>query len=316
VPDANQHDLFGRLIQSGQPGKPGEQSAPGAPSKPGPPGVPSRHPTLPDGLPLARRKPGRIRVGTSGYSFDDWVGPFYPPGTRRTDMLDFYQQFFTTVEINATYYRTPPPASMQRMVERTPPEFDFMIKLPGALTHQRERERKPVAEFLDSIAPIVRSGKFAGALAQFPYAFHRSTASETYLGWIRHALPDIPLFVEFRHQSWDTDDLGNVLRELGVGFCSVDEPALPGLIPRRALVAGDVAYARFHGRNTATWWTGGGARYDYRYSRSELAEWAEVLESMAARAARTYVFFNNCHAGHAVINAKMMEDLLGLDFAE
>ncbi|MBD3236175.1 MAG: DUF72 domain-containing protein [Candidatus Eisenbacteria bacterium] len=270
----------------------------------------SREQGLPD---PARRQPGAVRVGTSGYSFPDWVGPFYPPGTKRHEMLDYYQRFFNTVEINATYYRIPPPATMQRMVERTPPHFDFMVKLPGALTHKREKQREPVESFRRCVEPMQEAEKLAGALAQFPYSFHRSPRSEAYLAWLRETLPEMPLFVEFRHRSWDRSDLSALLEALHLGFCSVDEPALPGLIPRRALTVGDVAYARFHGRNTATWWGGGSERYDYRYDESELAEWAAVLEGMAERATRSYIFFNNCHAGHAVLNAKMMEDLLGLE---
>lgn len=295
VRDSNQNDLFGRF---GGPSDTGDSTG-----------------LARSGVPVARRKPGPIRVGTSGYSFDDWVGSFYPPGTQRHQMLDYYKRFFNTVEINATYYRIPPPATMQRMVERTPPEFDFMVKLPGALTHKRERTREPVDGFKEAIAPIAEAGKLAGALAQFPYSFHRTSEAESHLRWMRRVLPEVPLFAEFRHQSWDTSDLGGLLQEIGVGFCSVDEPALPGLIPRRALVVGDVAYARFHGRNAAAWWAGGSERYDYLYKRDELAEWAEILRRMGERASRTYVFFNNCHAGHAVLNAKMMEDLLGLDFA-
>jgi len=294
VPDPSQADFFSGFTERAP------QGASGAPSGAG------------LGSPMTRRRPGNIRVGTSGYSFADWVGPFYPPGTKRHEMLDYYQQFFNTVELNATYYRIPPPATMQRMVERTPPHFDFMVKVPGPLTHKRERTREPVEDFVKALVPLREAGKFAGALAQFPYSYHRTSQSEAYLRWLRRALPEMPLFIEFRHKSWDTQDLGELLRDVGVGFCSVDEPALPGLIPRRALAVGEVAYARFHGRNTATWWGGGSERYDYLYNRAELTEWAGVLSQMAQRAKRTYIFFNNCHTGHAVLNAKMMEELLGL----
>jgi uncharacterized protein YecE (DUF72 family) len=299
-PDRNQADLFGQFVS----------------------GRPVRPPRLPDsavsgvrsgGVEMSRRKAGRIRVGTSGYSFADWVGPFYPPGTKRHEMLSYYQQFFSTVEINATYYRLPPPATMERMAERTPPDFEFMVKVPGALTHKREKIREPVTGFRQTIGPLQVAGKFAGALAQFPYSFRRSKESEAYLAWLRRALPEMPLFVEFRHKSWDTEDLGAFLQAADLGFCSVDEPALPGLIPRRALTVGKVAYTRFHGRNAATWWGGGSERYDYFYNQNELQDWAAVLKEMAQSAERTYVFFNNCHAGHAVLNAKTMEDLLGLE---
>lgn len=218
----------------------------------------------------ARCKPGPIRVGTSGYSFADWVGPFYPPGTRGGEMLTHYQRSFNTVEINATYYRLPPPAALRRMAERTPPDFRFMVKLPAALTHERREAAAPAGDYAATVAPLQQAAKYAGALAQFPFSFHRSAPNEDYLRRLKGVLPDHPLFVEFRHASWDGPDLEAFLRDVGCGFCSVDEPALAGLFPRRAAAVGDVAYVRFHGRNAGQWWSGGARRYDYLYSREEL----------------------------------------------
>lgn len=261
---------------------------------------------------ITRCKPGPIRVGTSGFSFADWVGPFYPPGTRSGEMLDFYQQQFNTVEINATYYRMPTPQMMTGMLRRTPPDFRFMVKLPGALTHKRDRESSPAREFLEACAPLLDAGRFAGALAQFPYSFKRSAQNEAYLHWLRTVVPGPPLFAEFRHASWDKPELSDFLKETDLGFCSVDEPALAGLFPRRALRAGPIAYVRFHGRNAADWWSGGALRYSYDYAAEELHQWIDLIKEMAGGAEQTYLFFNNCHAGHAVKNARMMEELLGL----
>ena len=103
-----------------------------------------------------------------------------------------------------------------------------------------------------------------------------------------------------------------LLADLNVGFCAVDEPALPGLFPNRTFLVGDVAYVRFHGRNGGDWWTGGPLRYDYNYIEAELNQWTGLIREMAAKAKQTYIFFNNCHAGHAVLNARMMEELLGI----
>jgi len=282
-----QHDLFG-------------------PPEPGPPAP------RPPAAPARRAAPGAIRVGTSGYSFADWIGPFYPPGTARGAMLPFYDRHFNTVEINATYYRIPPPATLERMGARTSDDFRFMVKLPGDLTHKRETLAQPARAFREAIAPLQEQGKFAGALAQFPYRFRRSTAAEDYLARLRAALPALPLFAEFRHASWDRPDLGPRLAELGYGFCSIDEPDLRGLIPQRAELVGDVAYVRLHGRNARDWWGGGSERYNYLYRREELEEWAGLVRGLAREAQRTYVFFNNCHAGHAVVNARMLEELLDL----
>lgn len=268
---------------------------------------------LATGAPTARCKPGPIRVGTSGYSFADWVGPFYPSGTKRSGMLEHYCRYFSTVEINATYYRIPPPQTMQRMAERTPPHFLFTVKLPGALTHKRHRNPEPVEGFRRAIGPLMEAGKYAGALAQFPYSFHRTPEAESYLEWLGAALPETPLFAEFRHASWDGADLEACLHKAGLGFCAVDEPSLSGLFPRRALLVGNTAYVRLHGRNSRDWWSGGSRRYDYLYDEKELEQWSTLITEMATRAGQTFVFFNNCHAGHAVLNARMMEELLGLE---
>jgi uncharacterized protein YecE (DUF72 family) len=277
------------------------------------PPAPAQPELFPDAAPERHSpSPGAIRIGTSGYSFDDWIGPFYPPGTRRSQMLAHYQRHFDTVEINMTYYRIPPPATLLRMAERTPPDFRFMVKLPGELTHQRREIAPAVTAFSAAIEPMRDSGKLAGLLAQFPFRFRRGAETEGYLRELRAALPTDPLFAEFRHASWDRDDLAELLADIGYGFCSVDEPALPGLIPRRALRVGETAYVRFHGRNARAWWGGGSERYNYRYAREELEEWAQLVRDLAREAQQTYLFFNNCHAGHAVVNARMMEELLRL----
>jgi uncharacterized protein YecE (DUF72 family) len=260
--------------------------------------------------PLQRADTGSVRVGTSGYSFADWVGSFYPPGTPRGGMLDHYQTRFRTVEINATYYRIPPPSTMQRMAERTSPDFEFMVKLPGELTHKRREIAAASEAFQRALVPLAEAGKLSGLLAQFPYAFHDTPESRRYLGDLRDALGPHPAVAEFRHASWDTPELRPLLESLGYGFCSVDEPDLPGLIPQRAFLAGETAYVRLHGRNAADWWGGGSERYNYLYSRPELEAWAGIVRDLAREARQTYVYFNNCHAGHAVVNARMLEDLL------
>ena len=104
------------------------------------------------------------------------------------------------------------------------------------------------------------------------------------------------------------------LRELGISYCAVDEPNLPGLVPPEAAATTGLGYVRLHGRNTKTWWGGNASeRYNYLYSEQELKEWAPKIQQIAASTQDTYVLFNNCHAGYAAKNAKTMQSILQPD---
>ena len=256
-------------------------------------------------------EPARILIGTSGYSFPDWVGPFYPPGTRSKDFLTFYAQHFGTVEVNSTYYGIPKPEVLERMADKTPDHFRFVVKLNQAMTHEHSLDPATLRSFLGAIEPLKRAGKYDGLLAQFPWAFQRTDENRRFLLSLRQQLVEEPLFVEFRHDSWLVPELQGSLREHRIGFCAVDEPRLRNLMPPVALVTSDDAYVRFHGRNARNWWgRGSGDRYDYDYRREELEEWVGKIRELADRARRVYLFFNNCHAGQAARSAKLMQELL------
>jgi uncharacterized protein YecE (DUF72 family) len=259
-----------------------------------------------------RWQPGRrILVGTSGYSFPDWVGPFYPLGLKRADMLPFYSERFPAVEVNSTYYRVPPPRVMAQMEEKTPPGFRFVVKAPQTLTHERRLDPAEIAGFRACLEPLAAAEKLDGVLLQFPWSFRPDRASRRLLAGARAALPDLPLWVEFRNASWAAPGTFEELRANGLGYCVVDEPGLPGLMPPVVELTAPAGYVRFHGRNAANWWgRGGGDRYDYLYSPPELTAWVAKIHDLARRAEKVYVFFNNCHAGQAARNAQLMQELL------
>jgi uncharacterized protein YecE (DUF72 family) len=258
-----------------------------------------------------RRSKAEILIGTSGYSFADWVGPFYPKGTPPAGFLDFYARQFPALEVNTTYYAVPEPALLERMARRTPAGYHFVVKLHRSMTHERSLDATTLRQFLDAIRPLKDAGKFDGVLAQFPGGYRRTPGNRHHLAALREALAGEPLFVEFRHDSWLTPELEPSLRRFHIGYCAVDEPALPGLLPPLALLTSEDAYVRFHGRNQAQWWGGGAKlRYDYGYSKEELAEWVRKIGELADLARRVYLFFNNCHAGQAARSAKLMQELL------
>jgi uncharacterized protein YecE (DUF72 family) len=255
--------------------------------------------------------PGPIVIGTSGYSFDDWEGSFYPPGTLKGNRLDHYVHHFPAVEINSTYYRIPHPAVMHKLVEKTPPGFEFTVKANEAMTHKRSRDPALYRSYLECLEPMRRADRFHGVVLQFPWAFRNEAPARAHLAFLRGALPDMPVWAEFRHASWNRPEVFRFLGDLDLGFIAVDEPALPGLFPPVVDVTSDVAYVRFHGRNAASWWgKDGHDRYDWDYSRAELTEWVDRIREMARRARKTYVFFNNCYMGRAVTSARLMKGLL------
>jgi len=261
--------------------------------------------------------PATVTIGTSGFSFDDWVGTFYPEQTRKAEMLAFYATRFSAVEINSTYYGIPPAKTMAGLVERTPDDFEFMVKAHRSMTHEAADPDEAVwRSFDDCLAPLVDAGKFRGLLLQFPWAFRPDRAGRRRLDLLHERLSARgPLFVEFRHTSWMDDRVFRYLDQRGIGYCSVDEPPLPGLVPPVVRLTGSIAYVRFHGRNERTWWTrGGGDRYDYDYSPAELETWVRKIRELAERSRQVYVFFNNCHAGQAARNALLMRDLVQRDF--
>lgn len=253
----------------------------------------------------------RVLLGTSGYSFPDWVGPFYPSGMHSADFLSYYSTHFRVVEINSTYYGIPQPRVIQQMELKTPVGFRFVVKLNQAMTHDSSRAPALYRDFLAAIEPLKVAEKYDGVLAQFPWSFRRNAENEGHLAALRELLPGEPLFAEFRHVSWITPDLEPWLREHEIGYCIVDEPQLQGLVPPVSLISTESAYVRLHGRNAENWWKGErNIRYDYNYSESELKEWIQKIAELADRTRRTYLFFNNCHAGQAARNAKLMQELL------
>ncbi len=258
----------------------------------------------------------RVAVGTCGFSYRDWVGPVYPPGTRAPEMLAAYARRFPTVEIDATSYRVPGAATFASMARRTPEGFRFSAKVPSTATHlppPGAGVHDDVRLFRRNLTPLLDAGKFACALLQFPNAFHPNPATHAYLERLREALPGIALVAEFRHRDWQTGKTLDLLRALDIGWTNVDEPHFSTLVRASGDVTSSIAYVRFHGRNAANWWRGTNeTRYDYLYTPAELEPWVDrIVDIAATRGVREILaYFNNHRQGQAVRNAEMLEDLI------
>jgi uncharacterized protein YecE (DUF72 family) len=254
----------------------------------------------------------KVLIGTSGYSYDDWVGPVYPPGTGKQDFLSLYAREFSIVELNFSYYQQPRPQTLERMIEATPGGFLFALKAHRSMTHEiGDSWEKDIQTFRQGLKPLVDAKRLAAVLLQFPYSFAYSTESRTRLATLCSLLEGLPLAVEFRKSDWLREQVFAGLRERRVSLVSVDEPDLPKLLRPTTETTGSFGYVRFHGRNKEAWWTGDNAsRYDYLYGAKEMEEWVDRIKAIMQRVPMLLIFFNNHWRGNAAKNAREMRMLL------
>ena len=253
-----------------------------------------------------------IHLGTSGFSYNDWVGNFYPAGMPKREWLTYYAHEFDTCEVNSSFYALPKPSTLKAMADKTDDNFLFCFKANQEMTHQRE-DNAPIFEaFYQVLGPVITDGKFGCILAQFPYSFGLNRHNWDYLRLFRERLGELPVVVEFRNAQWLRSDVFDWLRHLDLGFCCVDEPQLPNLLPPLAEATSKISYVRFHGRNSAKWWRHEQAyeRYDYSYSPAELSEWLPKIQKLDIVAEKTFVFANNHWRGQAVSTIRQLRLML------
>ena len=255
-----------------------------------------------------------IYVGTSGYAYEDWKGHFYPPGLDPREYLAYYARHFNFTEVNSTYYRQPSPFMLRQLAKKTPEGFVMAVKAFSGVTHDRSR-LDDARTFRRALAPLEEAGKLGCVLLQFPHSFRPGEANRGYLRQVLEVFEGVPVAVEFRHRDWVQDEEAFALLEgMGAGFVCVDEPRFATLVPPVVRATGPVGYVRFHGRNRDKWWRHDQPyeRYDYLYSEEELSEWVPRIRELASRTRRTFVAMNNHYQAKAVINARMLQQLLGL----
>jgi uncharacterized protein YecE (DUF72 family) len=261
---------------------------------------------------------GTIRVGPAGWSYSDWAGIVYP--ARRPSGFHeaaYLSQFFDTIEINTSFYQPLQPDHCAHWIDLVAgnSRFVFTAKLWQRFTHDQtggvEDERAVRAGF----DVLRRAGKLGAVLLQFPFSFHRTEENVTYLGDLLNRLGDYPLVVEVRHATWNEKSFYAMLHERGVGFCNIDQPVIGrSMKPTERSTAG-VAYVRLHGRRYDSWFsddpeTPPSERYNYLYSREELAPWAVRIQHVAQGSGNTFVVANNHFEGKAVVNALQLINVL------
>lgn len=268
----------------------------------------------------------RIRWGTCAWADHE---SFYPPGLKPSDRLAYYAERFPLVEVDVTFYRMLSARTFAGWAEKTPPDFAFNVKAYGALT-RHHRQPRPGEEdvaalsraFSEMIEPLRAAGKLRAVHFQFPPWFRKTPENEAYLAWCREQFPHDIIAFEFRHRSWFADEeatfdtLARLVRLDAVNVVCDAPQVGDGTVPRVAEFASPrLSIFRFHGRNARTWYRPAkttAERFDYRYTREELAEFVPLVEAHAAAVDEVHLLMNNNAQNYAVVNATEIADLLGL----
>jgi uncharacterized protein YecE (DUF72 family) len=254
--------------------------------------------------------PENVYVGTSGWTYNDWLGSFYPADLKGAHLLQHYARYFRTVEIESTYYSIPARSVITGWKENTPPGFIFSAQVPGIITHQKVLNncQYELTTFLNSVE--ILGDRLGPLLLQFPYFNKASFASRAQFDKLLFpflkALPqDFKFAVEIRNKNWISWDFIDRLKEYSVAFVVVAQAWMPSIdVLARALdlLSADFFYARFIGdRNESKTPRCGSLSAE---KRCELAVWTDELKKIAQRGARTYAFFDNCYAGLAPESVK------------
>jgi uncharacterized protein YecE (DUF72 family) len=239
-----------------------------------------------------------VRIGCSGWQYQDWRGIFYPKGCGQPRWLQHYAKTFDTVEVNSTFYRLASKNAVARWVEQTPPDFCFALKASRYLTHIKKLTdlRQGIERYYERIEPLVGTPKLGPIVWQLPPTFKRDDDA------LEHALEQLPPgrhCFEFRHESWFDDEVYDRLRAYGAALVIGDHPQRPW---QAYEMTTDWTFVRFHhGRR--------GRRGNY--SKTELEAWAKRIEQWR-RQVEVFVYFNNDWEGFALNNGRWLRKRLGV----
>ena len=257
-----------------------------------------------------------IRIGPAGWKYKDWEGVVYPrPAPRGFDALAYIADYFTTVEINSSFYGPPRPETARKWVRSVNrnPQFRFTAKLFHSFTHERKPGPDDEHDFKAGITPLMDAGRLGTVLIQFPWSFKNEPENREYLWHLQSRLREFPLVVEIRHASWITDEILDTFAELGIGLCNIDQPIFHRSVRPSAHATSSVGYVRLHGRNYKNWFSQSAdvrERYDYLYSLDELEPWVARIKAIAEDASETYAVTNNHNLGKATVNALDLQAFL------
>ena len=249
-----------------------------------------------------------IRIGTQGWNYDAWVGPFYPAGTRAAEYLSLYARAFDTVEVDSTFYAIPSAKNVRSWASRVPAGFKFALKLPKEISHDsRLRDAAGVAPlFFDRAREVgTRLGPILIQLGPDFMPDERPALAE-FLTRLPH---DVRFAVEFRHRGWIDDEVLALLADHNVALALTDARwiARSTMLALAEQPTADFAYVRWLGPDREV--------VDYshvQFDRTpELDDWSHALQMLATRVKEVWGFANNHFAGHSPATARDLQARVG-----
>ena len=265
---------------------------------------------------------GELLLGCSGWNYADtadkggWTGVFYPDSN--TKRLRYYSQFFNTAEMDSTFYKkfytNMTRGTFIGMAKATPDKFQFSIKVPETITHNKRLNVNQGAmtdfeEFLDKISPLKNSNKLGAILIQLPPSFTVNDFKniEGFLDRLPTSSKGYDYAVEFRHPSWRSEGPWDMLKHYNIAAVMTDSPSQENLqfLSDVTVTTADHSFIRFHGRNTMQ----GHYWYNYLYTKEELRPWVGKIEQLKKDTKVLRVYFNNHYGGKAVVNALQFKEM-------
>lgn len=247
---------------------------------------------------LHKTKPGRCLIGTSGWSYADWKGVFYPKALPEHDFLGFYAQHFSTVELNNSFYHLPKVKTVETWAETTPKDFIFAVKGSRFITHMKKLkvEASSIQKFFDVLEPLLQHKKAGPVLFQLPGRWSLNLERlESFLA----QLPQTYRYAfEFRDISWLTLEVFQLLTEKNIACCAYDFKGFQS----PPVMTADFAYLRFHGPQS-TAYTGA---YGHRF----LTAWSKRISQWLHLGLDVYCYFDNTGNAAAIQNAHQLKALV------
>lgn len=270
-----------------------------------------------------------IYIGLTGWGDHDSL---YPDGIKSKDKLAEYSSHFLVVEVDTSFYAIQPVRNAEKWISETPEGFRFVVKAYQGMTKHQRKDHIPFhtskemfQAFKDSLIPYQDSKKLAAVLFQFPPWFDCRKENVSYIRYCKEMMEAIPVALEFRHQSWFSNDYRegtlSFMQQEGWIHSIADEPqAGEGSVPLVPVATdSNMTIVRMHGRNVQGWNKQEGVdwrevRFLYKYSTKELLEWKKIIQELSKHTKDIFVLFNNNSGGDAAGNAKAFQEKLGVNY--